>query len=444
MIGRMRVLFLEIDTEKSWAVASLGPAFLAATARAAGHEAGLLRVPPDMGVAALRAAVAARAPDLIGLSMTTRQWLRGREVAGALAPLGIPLIAGGLHPTFAPESVLAAPGIDAVCIGEGEVPFAALLGHLAAGHAIADADIPNLWLKGGGHPGLGPPVAEIDALPFMARDMLGESHGVVHMTTQRGCPFPCTYCAAGMYNRLYAGIGDYGRRRSKENVHAELAAIRAAGPLNYIIFLDDTFTINQPWVYDFCADFAERVGVPFTLHARPDTMKPKLIEALAAAGCRHIVYGVESGSERLRREVMKRFMSNERMVETFQATRAAGILATANYMMGLPGETRADLRATMELHRRLAPVDFGYFVFYPFPGTQLFEVCRRHGYLPEDWLEMPARHDASILDLPDLTRADIAAAYAEWDAIRAEDQAARAARAEADHAAALRLATGAA
>jgi anaerobic magnesium-protoporphyrin IX monomethyl ester cyclase len=160
-------------------------------------------------------------------------------------------------------------------------------------------------------------------------------------------------------------------------------------------------------------------------------MNPKLIEALASAGCRHIVYGVESGSERIRREVMKRPVTNARLVEIFRRTQEAGILATANYMMGVPGETPEDLQATLDLHEELKPLDFGYFVFYPFPGTQLFEHCRQHGYLPENWQSLPARHDASILSLPGLTQDDIAAAYARWTEVRARDMGTRAARAAA-------------
>ncbi len=125
--------------------------------------------------------------------------------------------------------------------------------------------------------------------------------------------------------------------------------------------------------------------MPFSLHARAETMNPKLIAALAAAGCRHVVYGVESGSERIRREVMKRPVTNDRLVEIFERTREAGMLVTANYMLGVPGERPEDLQATLDLHRQLKPTDFGYFVFYPFPGTQLFETCRQQGQLPEDW-----------------------------------------------------------
>ena len=71
----------------------------------------------------------------------------------------------------------------------------------------------------------------IDSLPFMARDLLDERHGVVHVVTQRGCPFPCTYCGARQLADLYeGGYTDYGRRRSQENVLAELDALRDAGP----------------------------------------------------------------------------------------------------------------------------------------------------------------------------------------------------------------------
>ncbi|HET7410024.1 MAG TPA: radical SAM protein [Paracoccaceae bacterium] len=348
----MHVAFLEIDTDAEWAVCSLGPAFLGAVARGEGHSAELLRVAPDQPMEAVLRRVAEAGPDLVGISMTTRQWLRGRDVANAL-PRELPVIAGGLHATFSPEQVLAEPGFDAVCLGEGERPFGALLRHLAAGGRIAQARMPNVWVKGGAHPGLDPPVERIDDIPFMARDMLDEKWGVVHMSTQRGCPFPCTYCAARMYDQLYEGIGQYGRRRSIPNVLAELDAIRAAGALSYVIFLDDTFTIHQPWVFEFCREFPGRVGVPFSIHARAETMNPKLIDALAAAGCRHVVYGVESGSERIRREIMKRPVKNDRLVEVFRRTKEAGMLVTANYMIGVPGETPEDLRATIDLHHRL-------------------------------------------------------------------------------------------
>ncbi|HEY4253513.1 MAG TPA: hypothetical protein VGM87_20055, partial [Roseomonas sp.] len=80
----MKVLFLEIDTESDWAVASLGPGFLAAYLREHGHQAAFLRIGLDAGVEEIAAAVRAEEAGLIGISATTRQWLRARGLLAAL------------------------------------------------------------------------------------------------------------------------------------------------------------------------------------------------------------------------------------------------------------------------------------------------------------------------------------------------------------------------
>lgn len=416
----MKVLFLEVDTQSDWAVASLGPAFIGAYIRQFGHEASLFRVPVSMGKGELVEVVRAHSPDVIGVSLTSRQWQRAKSLLTHLrSELDTPVVVGGLHPTFSPTDTLEQPGVDYVCLGEGEKPMLYLLEALAAGGPVEDGLIPNIWVKGGQRPVMGKPFEPIDQLPFMARDLLDERYGVVHMATQRGCPFPCTYCAARMYDELYSEHGhNYGRRRSHSNVLDELFAIRDDGPLNYVIFLDDTFTIHHPWVKEFCKLYGKRLRVPFSLHARVETINETMIGELADAGCRHITYGVESGSLRVRREVMKRPVSDEKLIKAFQWTRRAGILVTANYMMGIPGETREDLQMTVDLHDRLEPDDFGFFVFYPYPGTHMFKYCLENGYLPEDYLNRPANHRESILNLPDLTQDDIAEYYDRWTKVR--------------------------
>ncbi len=417
----MRVLFLELDTENDWAVASLGPAFLAAWLRKHGHEAVFVRVPPNEPLAAIAQTIGGIDPGLIGVSMTTRQWLRAREVLGGLRRLiEIPVVVGGLHATFSPEEVLRHDGIDYLCLGEGEAALLELVEALASGRSVADGRIANLWAKGGTRPGLRNPIEPLDALPFLARDFVDERWGVRHLTTQRGCPFPCTFCAARMYDKLYAESDTtrYGRRRSLSSVLDELAELRNLGPLNYVIFLDDTFTIQHAWVREFCKIYGKEFAVPFSLNARVETVSERLLHELAAAGCRHIIYGVESGSERVRHDIMKRNASNQRFRDVFRWTREAGIMVTANYILGTPGESRAEMAETIALHHELQPVDFGYFVFYPYPGTELFQLCKDRGYLPDDYLSLPANHRESILNLPGVTRGDIAEVYEQWTAIR--------------------------
>jgi radical SAM superfamily enzyme YgiQ (UPF0313 family) len=415
----MRIVFLEVDTERSWAVASIGPAFIGAFLRAHGHEVGFVRAHLDADDQDVVADVAGAHPDLLGVSLTTRQWLRARHLVELIrSRVDVPVIAGGLHPTFAPELVLAGSGFDYVCLGEGEQPMLDLVHALESGAPTDRID--NIWARSSSsRPELREPLAPLDRLPFMARDLLDEPGGTVHMTTQRGCPFPCTYCAARMYNELYASGGaEYGRRRSHANVLEELHALRDQNRLAYVIFLDDTFTINHSWVKDFCRLYGAEVGAPFSLHARVETVNPELLQMLAAAGCHQITYGVESGSERVRRGIMRRQVTNQRFKDVFRWTRDAGIMLTANFMLGLPGETRDDLEQTLRLAEELNVVDFGYFVFYPYPGTHLFNECLERGYLPADYLERPANHRESILTLPDLSQADIGEFYDRFTALR--------------------------
>ena len=184
-----KVLFLELEQESAWALASIGPACIAAYLRQSGHVVSLLRVTLNMPVQQLIGEIRAHAPDLLGVSLSSRQWLRAGEIIPAIrSELDIPVIAGGLHATFASDLVLQTPGFDFVCIGEGEQAMLELMEAIDHGE-IPPEGILNIRAKGGPMPRLRPPFEPIDDLPFLARDMLRERFGVVNLMTQRGCPF---------------------------------------------------------------------------------------------------------------------------------------------------------------------------------------------------------------------------------------------------------------
>ncbi len=414
----MRVLFLEVDTEADWAVASLGPSTITAYIRQAGHDATMFRATVDHDAADVIEHIRAENPGILGISLTTKQWQRARRlVAEIRARIDIPVVAGGLHPTFAPEEVLANPGFDYVCLGEGEESMRDLLDALDGG--AATDSIANIWVKGGRRPAMRPPFSPLDDMPFMARDVLDEKPGVIHISTQRGCPFPCTYCAARMWNELYEeGSKAFGRRRSVDNVIAELKEIRSRGPLVWVAFLDDTFTLHHPWVRDFCDRYEDEIGVDFSVLARVETVNERLMHRLAKAGCKMVTYGIESGSYRVRRDILSRPVKNQRFKDVMRWTADAGMMSVNNYMLGLPGETREDLEQTLQLAAELDAYDFAYYVFYPFPGTHLFRVCQSRGLLPDDYLDLPANHRTSILELEHLSHDDIAEYYEKFTQLR--------------------------
>ena len=105
----------------------------------------------------------------------------------------------------------------------------------------------------------------------------------------------------------------------------------------------------------------------------------------------------------------------------FQWSKAAGILTTANYIIGTPTETVKDLEATIALHHQLQPDDFGYFVFYPYPGTPMFHYCKKNGLLPENFDDLPANHRQTILLHDTLTHEDIEHYYNKLTKIREAD-----------------------
>ena len=415
----MKLAFLEIDTGNRWALSSAGPGFIAAFLRRHGHHSVSMRIAPEDKPRDITRRLERVSPDLLCLSLTSSQWLRAAELSPALrAELCLPSVAGGLFPTFAPEVVLASGGFDHVCIGEGEQAMLELVTCLDEGGVPAEHSIDKIWSAGGPRPGLRPPPADIDTLPFVDRRFLGEENGVVHMFTQRGCPFSCAYCAGGAIGDLF-GKG-FVRRRSVENVLRELAALREEGPVNYVIFLDDTFTHRPAWVASFCEAYGKGFNVPFSIQARVDTVTPAMLRQLAEAGCHHMTFGVESGSPEIRRRILNRPMSDERIAEAFAMAREAGIMVTANYMIGLPHERAADIEMTLALNERIDPDDFGWAVFYPFPGTALFDLCGAEGFLPENWAELPARHDRSILAMPQLGKEEIRRYHERFAAVRRE------------------------
>jgi len=261
-----------------------------------------------------------------------------------------------------------------------------------------------------------PPDLDPGHLPFWARDLCAEAHGVVHLGTRRGCPFSCAYCAAGALKALHGPA--WGRRRPPGHVLAELRALARSGDLNYVLFVDDTFTLDRDWLAEFLPAYAAQFGLGFSIHSRPDTLDRDLVRDLARAGCRHVVLGLESGSVRVRRDIMRRPMPEAAIRRAAAAVREAGLTLTLNAMYGLPGETPAEAEATLAQAEALEPHDVGHFAFHPYPGTTLFAACRERGLLPPDWLDRPADNVVPLLDLPGFPAAEVARIHAEFEALR--------------------------
>ena len=390
----MNVLFLypvPRPGRKVYTGYSHGIGHLSAELKARGHRTALL-ILSEMDEDRLARAVEAHRPGLIAISCASPQaGLAGRLAAVARARTDMLIVIGGPHATCDPQGALAMDGVDGVCVGEGEKALAELAGAIEEGRDRLKT--PNFWFRDGPDTvknSVGPPM-DLDSLGHPDRDLfpyariLARHREVVgaEFMAARGCPFSCRYCANERLSAPYGGAARYFRCRSVERLVDEIEAVRSRyKDVRLIGFHDDIFALKAGWLEEFVRAYSERIGLPFWCNQRPDLLDAGRARALRRAGCVRIHIGVESGSDRVRTGVLGRKIARERIVEAFRAVKAEGMRAVAFNMIGLPGETEADILETIDLNREIRPDWIILSVYYPLSGTVLGDRCLEQGWMP--------------------------------------------------------------
>jgi hypothetical protein len=154
--------------------------------------------------------------------------------------------------------------------------------------------------------------------------------------------------------------------------------------IKMFIFDDDVFTLDREYVLGFCREYrGAGIGVPFVVNAHVKCFDGEIAAALAAAGCKIVKFGLESGSPRVRREVLHRHMSNDEITRAFETCRRHNLHSSAFLMLGLPTETLAEMFETVRLLALSLPGRFRWSVFFPFPGTQAHDIATKAGLVDE-------------------------------------------------------------
>ncbi|MBN1610087.1 MAG: B12-binding domain-containing radical SAM protein [Polyangiaceae bacterium] len=375
----MRALFVVNDLV---AAEPLGVMQLASVLRHAGHPvclAGARQTPLAPLLTSFR-------PQLIGYSAITGLHRPLLELNRRLKQsFEFFALFGGPHATFFPEMVHE-PGVDAVCIGEGE--GAVLDVASALDSAASVAGVANLWVKTAQGVVRAPPrplIADLDALPFpdrslrSATDPRSRSYPVKSILAARGCPFRCSYCFNDGYARLYGPAWSRVRIRSVGKIIAEALELCQQGPLELVQFRESVFPWQDHWLEQLAARWPTEVGLPFYCHVRADLLTPRRVALLARAGCVSVNLGIECGDETVRRELLERPISDDQMLDACRWLHASGIRVLADNMLGLPGTTLETDLNTLRLNQR-CKVDYALaMLFQPYPGTRLGELARATG-----------------------------------------------------------------
>jgi radical SAM superfamily enzyme YgiQ (UPF0313 family) len=395
----MKVLFVYPNTASQPGF-NYGIAYLSAVLKKAGHRVELIHVCEDLAPLPTEAEFVSRvrlaAPDLIGFSVVTNQWPVARQLASwARKAVDAPLVCGGIHAMATPQQILKTGLFDYVIRGEAESAMLDLVDRLAEDRDTGSVN--NVAFMRGGRITLNPlgPLPDLNALPpkdysvFDFQRLVDAKNGWVGLLASRGCPFACTYCfnrqVVKHYRRdLRCSFGELNYIRHHE-VDAIISEIRLLlenyHHIRMFIFDDDLFTYNIDFVKEFCREYKKNCTLPFTVNAHVGFFDGERAGHLSDANCRIVKFGVESGSARVRKQILQRHMSNTQINEAIQTAKRYGLHASIFVMIGLPDESRSDLMETVALLAGSLPGRFRWSFFFPYPDTKAHDLAVEKGLI---------------------------------------------------------------
>ena len=316
-------------------------------------------------------------PDVVFMETSAPSFTADVEVMKAL---GKSCLVGGAHATATVKDHLDA-GFAGVIKGEYD-------------QVISQAVTlePASWLGTSNHlePEHAPRVEELDTIPYPAWDLMPmEKYNdpfckgrTVTLLTSRGCPLSCEFCTIAPHQ----GKRNY-RRRDPKAVCDEIQVLIDTYHPDEIYFDDDTITINRKHLIAFCREYESRnFGLPFSCMGNA-TVDREALEAMAAAGCRALKFGVESGDPDVLAQVPKT-MDLSDVIRTVKDCRDLGIQTHANFLVGLPGETREKAVASIDYAINLNTHTLQFAIATPYPGTEFYRKAVENGWLTkESWKE---------------------------------------------------------
>lgn len=345
------------------------------------------------------------------------------------------VILGGPHATIRSEDCIKDPNIDFVVVGEGERTICDLVDFFENKNKNLRKlkQIKGVLFKHYKKVVQNAPrdlIVDLDSMPFPARDLLNmeayfrlaargySAEGVRRwfaVITSRGCPFNCCFCSASLIN------GKRWRFRSAQNVISELETLARTYGAEEIFFEDENMSLNKTRMQEIC-DLLVKKQLKFELFAqqglRADTLDKKTLEKMHAAGFRRIVLAPESGVQRVVRDVIGKNLDLKNIEEVIKTCRKIGIQTSGYFVIGIPGETKDDIKNTLSYAKKLRRFGGFNFIFnnaLPIVGTRMYKEAKEKGYLLKDGKELEEsiiydRHK-HLLRTPEWGPEDIEAFY---------------------------------
>jgi anaerobic magnesium-protoporphyrin IX monomethyl ester cyclase len=335
-------------------------------------------------------------PDIVGLYATTFGWNKAKKTAADLKNLyrrDCFIIAGGPYPIAVQDRCLidANIDIDAVVTGEGEYTMLEIADRIRKGENLEGVAGVMYWegLRIVKNPPR-PLIADLDALPFPARELLGDAdryipppgtyrrRPVAVMITSRGCNRHCIYCFQMDKDRK-SGI----RYRSVGNVMEEIELCIRQG-YKEIKFLDDTFAADYDRAIEITREIRRRgLQISWFASACVNQVDLPLLKAFKDAGCWAVLFGAESGVQK-NLDTIRKGTTLEQIRTAVRTAQEVGLKVSTPFMFGIPGETFEEGLQTIEFAVTLNPDMANFHAITPFPGTYLYDNIDRFGAVTDE------------------------------------------------------------
>jgi|YelNatPaOPRAMG01_1025707.scaffolds.fasta_scaffold31160_2 magnesium-protoporphyrin IX monomethyl ester (oxidative) cyclase len=369
-------------------------------------------------------------PDVVGINVPFSGWSKAAfEVAALVKEVesNIITVMDGVHPSARPEDCLLNSNVDFVVIGEAENTWLELADALERGAPVSFFEnIRGLGFKERERIRINPPrplIMDLDSLPSPARHLLpmetyfkvvrkSPLRGEIFkpwttIITSRGCPYHCIFCSAHLVR------GRAWRGRTPENVVAEIEHVVKVYGVKQIDFHDDNLTFDRKRMEQICDLIVEK-GLDiewFTPNGvRADTLDENLLKKMKRAGCKRIYVAPESGVQRVVNQVINKKLDLRSVERAVALSRKVGIKVACFFIIGLPGETKEDIKATIKYAyklRRLGADKFYFSYAMPLYGTKLYEMAVKMGYLSEEFSDDALSAVEPLIETSEFSKEDL-------------------------------------
>lgn len=338
-----------------------------------------------------------RKPLVVGISSMTGYQLVGTkkllETAKRIYP-EIPTVLGGVHPSILPNECISENDVDFVVVGEGEKTFLHLIKAIKEEEDLGQ--IKGIWWKKNGKAldNGAQPFIEPKEWPFPMTEKnmryfeLAAQSGELMYQSSRGCPYDCKFCYNVVFNKRTW------RKAPLEKVESELQIMTDKLSFDRIMLCDDNIGVERNRIIELSKIF-KRFDIKWFSSIRTE-VDVELLRILEKNNCYHLLLGIESGSDRILKDVIGKRHTVKDIRKCTKAFAQVGVRGRYNFIYGLPGDTLKDLYMSMELADWILKKDKNAIVVFdayvPYPGTVLYKKAIKNGFRePEgmtEWSKM--------------------------------------------------------